>query len=121
MARPEQIQSEELRPLLQEAHRALRAGDPATAVHRCADAFLKLAAQYPYVLQLPPRMRVHPWPQLGANLVLEEGQPPRIDYHRGDFALSEAITYYEYTLTTTLAAERPGLAGETAAEQAAPS
>src|SRR5579884_3420363 len=106
MAKPEQIASDDLRPLLQDAHRALREGDPTTAVRRCADAFLRLAATHPAVLELPPGMRVHPWPRLGANLTLEEGQPPRVDFHREDFSLSEAITYYEYTLTAVLAAER---------------
>lgn len=119
MAKPEQIQSDELRPLLQDAHRALREGQPSVAVQRCADAFLKLAAIHPRVLELPPGIRMHPWPRLGANLILEEGQPPHIDFHREDFAMSEAITYYEYTLTTVIAAERR--AAEAAAGQAAPS
>jgi hypothetical protein len=114
MAKPEQIQNDELRPILQDAHRALRERDPTTAVRRCADAFLKLAALYPRVTQLPPSMRVHPWPRLGANLVLEEGQPPRIEFHRDEFSFAEAVTYYEYTLTTTIAAERR--AAEAAAE-----
>ena len=106
MAKPEQIQSDALRPLVQDAHRALRDGDSSSAVRRCADAFLRLAAQHPRVLELPPGMRIHPWPRLGAMLVLEEDQPPRIDFQREDFSLSEAITYYEYTLTTILATER---------------
>jgi hypothetical protein len=106
MPKPEQIQSGELRPLLEEAHRALRAGDPATAVHRCADAFLKLAAEHPRVLEIPQGMRIHPWPRLGAFLELPESAPARIDFQKEQFTLSEAITYYEYTLTTVLSAER---------------
>jgi hypothetical protein len=43
-------------------------------------------------------MRLHPFPRLGANLHLAEGEPPRIEYQRERFSLSEAITYYEYTL-----------------------
>ncbi len=106
MAKPEQIQSDELRPLLQEAHGAMRGGDPTTAVRRCADAFLKLAAVQPRVLDIPEGMRIHPWPRLGANLEIEEGQPPSIDFHREEFSFSEAITYYEYTLSTILRTER---------------
>jgi hypothetical protein len=106
MPKPEQIQSDELRPLLVEAHALLRGGDPAAAVHRCADAFLKLSAVHPRVLQLPEGMRIHPWPRLGAFLEQQEGQPPRIDFQKEQFTLSEAITYYEYTLNAILGAER---------------
>lgn len=105
MPKPEQIQSEELRVLLQEAHQALRQGDAATAVHRCADAFLKLVARFPQVLEIPPGMRVHPWPRLGAMLVVEEGRP-RIEFEREHFSLSEGITYYEYTLGAIIRAEQ---------------
>ncbi len=105
MPKPEQIQSEELRALLQEAHQALRRGDAATAVHRCAEAFLKLAARYPRVLEIPQGMRLHPWPRLGAMLVVEEGRP-RIEFERESFSLSEGITYYEYTLGAILRAEQ---------------
>jgi hypothetical protein len=106
MPKPEQIQSDELRPLLQDAHQALRSGDPSTTVRRCADAFLKIAAVHPRVLQIPEGMRIHPWPRLGAFLEQIEGQPPRIDFHKEQFTLSEGITYYEYTLNTVLAVER---------------
>ncbi len=106
MAKPEQIHSDELRPIVQDAHRALRDGDPTTTVRRCADAFLRLAVREPRVLELPPGMRVHPFPRLGANLQLREGEPPEVTFEREEFSLSEAITYYEYVLTTILAAEK---------------
>ncbi|MER3420918.1 MAG: hypothetical protein C4290_10515 [Chloroflexota bacterium] len=105
MPKPEQIQSAELRALLQEAHQALRRGDTTTAVRRCAEAFLKLAARYPQVLEIPQGMRVHPWPRLGAMLVVEGGSP-RIEFERESFSLSEGITYYEYTLGAILRAEQ---------------
>ena len=98
MPKPADVRDPELRALFTDAHRAMREGDPSGAVRRCADAFLKLAEQKPDVLKLPPGMRLHPFPRLGANLVLAEGRPPEVEYHRETFSLAEAITYYEYTL-----------------------
>ena len=98
MPKPTDLADPDLRALIGEAHRALREGDPSGAVRRCADAFLLLAERKPEVLVVPAGMRVHPFPRLGANLQVAEGEPPRIDYSRERFSLSEAITYYEYTL-----------------------
>lgn len=102
MPKPEDLQDPELRALMADAHRALREKDPTGAVHRCAEAFLKLAQAHPDALTIPAGMRIHPFPRLGANLVLAEGQPPEIDFHRETFSFSEAITYYEYTLGAAL-------------------
>jgi len=98
MAQPSDLKHPELRAIFTDAHRALREGDPTGAVHRCADAFLLLASAYPAVLQIPAGMRIHPFPRLGANLVLGDGVAPAVEYSRERFSLSEAITYYEYTL-----------------------
>jgi hypothetical protein len=106
MPKPEQIQSDELRPIMQDAHRALREQDPNTVVHRCADAFLLLAKRVPRVTQLPPGVRMHPFPRLGAMLRLREGEPPEIEFEREEFSFAEALTYYEYVLTTILAVEK---------------
>ena len=106
MAKPDQIQANELRRLMEDAHRAMREGDPNTAVRCSADAFLALAARHPSVLTVPPAMPVHPFPRLGANLMLAQGEPASVEFHREDFSLSEAITYYEYTLSAILRAER---------------
>ena len=40
------------------------------------------------------------WPALGANLALDSvlQKQPRIEFIRERFSVSEAITYYEYTL-----------------------
>ncbi len=102
MPKPADVQDPELRALITDAHRAMREGDSTTAVHRCADAFLLLAQKRPAVLQLPPGMRIHPFPRLGAILVLNDGQPPEVDYHREKFSFSEAVTYYEYVLGAAL-------------------
>lgn len=75
-------------------------------MHRCAAAFPWLAAVTPDVLTIPRGMRIHPWPRLGTALVVEDGQPVRIDFHRDEFASAEAMTYDEYVLTASLRAER---------------
>lgn len=106
MPKPADVQDPELRERFTEAHRALREGDPTGAVHRCADAFLELAEKKPDVLQVPPGMRIHPFPRLGAYLRLADGQPPAVEYDRERFSFSEAVTYYEYTLGAAVRAQR---------------
>jgi hypothetical protein len=53
-----------------------------------------------------PQVPSRRWPELGASLVVEEGQPPRVAFHREEFSLSEAVTYYDFTLNAVLVAER---------------
>ena len=51
---------------------------------------------------IPAAMR---WPALGANLSLASvtAKEPKIEFTREKFAVSEAITYYEYTLESAIA------------------
>jgi hypothetical protein len=44
------------------------------------------------------------WPALGANLSREsvDAKDPKIDFVRDHFAVSEAITYYEFTIDTAI-------------------
>ena len=50
---------------------------------------------------MPAVMR---WPNLGANLKLDSvmAKKPEIEFIRDHFAVSEAITYYEYTLESAI-------------------
>jgi hypothetical protein len=111
MAKPDQVNDEKLRTLLTGAFANMRAGKPTDAVHQCADAFLYLLELKPEIktesaaarrgMQMPLLMR---WPMLGANIrpgSVQEGKP-EIVYSREKFALSEAITYYEFTLETAI-------------------
>jgi len=112
MARPDQITDEKLRELVSRAHREMRANKPTDAVHTLCDAFMYLLELRPALktskvemrrgMQVPFLMR---WPQLGANW--KPGSvmagDPQIELVRETFALSEAITYYEFTLETAIA------------------
>lgn len=113
MATPEQIEHPELRELVQSAHGLMRSGKATDAVRTLANAYLLLLSLKPELLDqavatmsgraVPTVMR---WPALGANLTADSvlEKHPRIEFVRDRFALSEAMTYYEFTLETAIAA-----------------
>ena len=77
-----------------------------------SDVFLGMLRDHPQLLDRSvtlPRGGAVPllarWPALGANLVREsvQAREVRIELVRDRFALSEAITYYEFTLDTAIA------------------
>ena len=128
MPKHDKIQNDELRGLMDQAYAHMRAGKPADAVHQIAAAFLRLIELKPELAgrraggrrrMLPLAMR---WPALGANLKLESLRTGKveIEFARERFAMSEAMTYYEFLSDTTIAAERPRRSEpETEAEEAA--
>ncbi len=111
MPKPEEIENAELRELLLNAHQLMRGGQAAEAVKVLADAYLRLLSLKPEMLsetiqlrpgrQMPAVMR---WPALGANLSLESVRAgkPAIEFTRDRFAVSEAMTYYQYTLESAI-------------------
>ncbi len=112
MAKHDDIKDEAIRALLATAHQQMRSGKAAGAVRSIADAYLATMARRPAMLEETVELRpgrtmrkVMRWPALGANLDLDSvvaGQP-RITFIRDRFAISEAITYYEYAVETALA------------------
>ncbi len=112
MAKPEQVTDPDLRAQIERAHEQMRTGDPSGAVKTLAGAYLYIMEKKPEMLeatfaaragrQVPAVMR---WPNLGANLAPDSvlAKKPRIDFIRERFAVSEAITYYEYTLESAIA------------------
>jgi hypothetical protein len=111
MAKPEQIKDDKLRALVTRAHGEMRANRPTDAVRSLCDAFVYLLELKPDLksrkvairpgVEMPFLMR---WPQLGANLKpgsLMAGNP-EFQFVREKFALSEAFTYYEFTLETAI-------------------
>lgn len=115
MPKHDKIQNDELRGMMDQAYAQMRAGKAADAVHQIAAAFLRLVELKPHIAgrrvggrgrMLPLAMR---WPALGANLKLESLRAGKveIEFARERFAMSEAMTYYEFLSDTALAAERP--------------
>lgn len=116
MANLENVKDAALRTQLDEANQHLRKGKPTEAVHACVDAFMTVLKMQP-----PPDAGANPvtvpggrgrrrsiamgWPNLGANLSMQsvrEGNP-QIEFKREKFAMSEAITYYEFTVEAAIA------------------
>jgi hypothetical protein len=127
MPKHDKIQDDELRGMMDQAYAQMRAGKAAEAVRQIAAAFLRLVELKPHLSgrrvgvrgrMLPLAMR---WPALGANLKLESLRAGKveIEFTRERFAVSEAMTYYEFLSDTALAAERPRpAAAEDASEPA---
>ena len=111
MARPDQVQDDQLRDLFVEAQGSMRTGQANEAVKSVVRALYRLLELKPELTteELEPRPGwkmpfLTRWPQLGANFV--EGSlanhEPKIEIVKEKFALSEAITYYEFTLETAI-------------------
>jgi len=111
MPKPDQVNDPDLRAQIEKAYAAMRSGKGTEAVQVLSDAYLYLLNKYPEMLdetieprpgrKMPAVMR---WPALGANLTLESvmQKKPHIEFIRERFAVSEAITYYEYTLESAI-------------------
>ena len=111
MPKPDQVTDPELRSKIQAAHQQMRSGDATTAVKTLAGAYLSMLAMKPSLLDETVEMRpgvsmplVMRWPALGANLSLAsvQSKQPVIEFTRERFAVSEAITYYEFTLESAV-------------------
>jgi hypothetical protein len=115
MPKHDKIQNDELRGMMDQAYAQMRAGKAAVAVHQIAAAFLRLVELKPELAgrRVGVRGRMMPiamrWPALGANLKLESLRAGKleIEFARERFAMSEAMTYYEFLSDTAIAAERP--------------
>ena len=111
VARTDQIQDERLRELVVAAHRAMRDNEPTEAMHGLVEALYRLLEVNPALAteQIEPRPGwklpfLSRWPQYGANWKsgsLAAGKP-EIEFIRERFALSEAITCYEFLLDTAI-------------------
>ena len=107
MANLDNVKDDGLKARLAEAHSQLRAGKSTEAVHSLADAFLAMLTMRPDLKSATvagrrgPMPLVSMWPRLGADLSVEEAGP-KIEFTRDRFAMSEAFTYYEFTVDTAV-------------------
>ena len=111
MPRPDQVQDAQLRASFESVQQCLRTRKPDEAVKLTVKALFQLLELKPELKteesEPRPGWKIHfltRWPQLGANF--KEGSlqqhEPEIEYTKDHFALSEAITYYEFTLETAI-------------------
>lgn len=110
MAKPSEIQHQELRALLTEARGRYLDGKYRESVDKSvetAQALLRLRPE----LQVPhPSMEAvgwpfstsarNIWPQLGVKLIVAPNQPPAVVWDRQEFSHAEAVTYYEFISDT---------------------
>jgi hypothetical protein len=111
MAKHDAVKDAALRSSFDEAFTSLRGGKPAEAVRTLADAFLGMLRDHPSLVSETVAGRngarmplVTRWPALGANLVagsVRDGDP-KIEFVRDRFAMSEALTYYEFAVDVAL-------------------
>jgi hypothetical protein len=106
-----------------EAEQALDAGDYLETVQKCVEVYRHLAAQHPAIVRKPqnpfaelPRTRsvregrgnaLRPWPKmLGVGISFDEHDMPHFTFEKDTFSLSEAVSYFEYTLDAAIRAQR---------------
>lgn len=114
MARPSDIKNEELRGMVEAIFAAMRSNRGAEAVKGAVLAYQRFLELFPDVRKQTFDMRgraipkVLRWPNLGANLKPESAFTARLEFEftRDRFAVSEAMTYYQFVLDEILAEEK---------------
>jgi len=130
VAKPVEVTDDSMRQDLVDAEKALDEGDFPAAVHNCVAAYSRLALLRPDMVVAPPRFGhvaappqlgrpagppggglfaggPRPWPSdHGVRLDFGPNQQPALTFTKDRFTLSEAATYFEYTLDIVLRAQR---------------
>jgi hypothetical protein len=123
MAKPTDITDPFVQTTLVEAEQALDAGDYLRTVRKCVEIYTHIAAQRPEMVLRPPsqlmplprarsvregrRNALLPWPvRLGVGLSFDENDRPHLIFEKEEFSLSEAASYFEYTLDVAMRAQR---------------
>jgi hypothetical protein len=111
MAAPEDVKDAGWRASLQEAGRLLDEGDYLGCVRLSMEVYSRLGERRPDAIVRPPAPgqpvsasggtpgnRARPWPShLGVSLSFE-GELPRLRIEKQRFSMSEAASYFEYTV-----------------------
>ena len=122
MATPTDLTDPFFHTTLVEAEQALDAGDYLTTVRKCVEVYSRIAAQRPEMVLRPPgelssatcpsvregrRNALLPWPvRLGVGISFDESGKPHLTFEKQEFSLSEAASYFEYTLDIAIRAQR---------------
>ena len=123
MAKPTDLIDPFLQTMLVEAEQALDKGDYLGTVRRCVEVYRCIAEQRPDLILRPPnplmplpsaqsvregrRNALQPWPvRLGVGISFDEHGKPHLTFEREEFSLSEAVSYFEYTLDVAIRAQR---------------
>ena len=123
MAKPTDLIDPFFRTALVEAEQALDAGDYLETVRKCVEVYSRIAAQRPEMILRPPnelmalprarsvregrRNALLPWPvRLGVGIRFDENDKPHLIFEREEFSLSEAASYFEYTLDVAMRLQR---------------
>ena len=123
MAKPMDLTDPFFRATLIEAEQALDAGDYLGTVRKCVEVYSRVAEQRPEMILRPPnqllalprarsvrearRNVLQPWPvRLGVGISFDEHDKPHLTFEKEEFSLSEAASYFEYTLDVATRAQR---------------
>jgi hypothetical protein len=92
-------------------------------VRKCVEVYSRIAAQRPDMILKPPsqlmplpqaravregrRNALLPWPvRLGVGISFDESGKPYLTFEKEEFSMSEAASYFEYTLDVAMRAQR---------------
>jgi hypothetical protein len=123
MAKPSDLIDPFFQNMLIEAEQALDKGDYLGTVRRCVEVYSRIAEQRPEkilrpaneLMALPQARSVRegrrnallPWPgRLGVDISFDEQGKPHLTFEKEEFSLSEAASYFEYTLDIAIRAQR---------------
>jgi hypothetical protein len=123
MPKPTDLIDPFFQTMLVEAEQSLDKGDYLGTVRRCVEVYSHIAAQRPDLILRPPnplmplpsarsvrevrRNVLQPWPvRLGVGISFDESGKPHLIFERQEFSMSEAASYFEYTLDVAIRAQR---------------
>jgi hypothetical protein len=123
MSKPTDLIDPFFQTMLVEAEQALDKGDYLGTVRRCVEVYSRIAEQRPDLILRPPnplmplpsarsvrevrRNALQPWPvRLGVGISFDENGKPHLIFEREEFSMSEAASYFEYTLDVAIRAQR---------------
>ena len=122
MAKPTDLTDPFFQKTLVEAEQALDEGDYLRTVRKCVEVYSHIAEQWPDLILKPPnplmplptarsvrevrRNALQPWPvRLGVGISFDEHGKPHLTFEKEEFSMSEAASYFEYTLDVAMRAQ----------------